>query len=177
MISQIQNLQIIYKSEYQFYTNTDIYFNYLEANTHKIEKFIITDRIRKAYTTRHAIFPYKLFTYILTTINTLLIYIDKNFTTVAKIINNVTDLGQNYVCINKKYYVFDSRKGTFNDDDFILTNNIINSSLYEYPFYDIMLINNEIAYSTKNGKFITFAHQYPIKRIMGDRNAVFVVKK
>ena len=185
-ISDIRNLQAInfvYPILYQFHTDEAIYFNYLDLDidTYKINKFIINDGIYKAYTTEQIIksMNRRLITYILTKKNTLLIYIDKNFTTEPKIINNVTDLGQNYICINEKYYYFNPNNVTFSDIDFILIDNKINSSIYKYPYYDILLIDKKIVFVNNKGAIIdTGTYKIdPMKRLISGKNGIFAVKE
>ena len=195
-LSQIYNLQNIYgTTNYQFHTSEAIYF--LDSEF-KIEKFIIDDGIYKVYSFINKI-SNMIMTLILSNMNTLLIYDNKNFTTKTQIIYNVTDLGQNYICINKKYYYFNSlavrfsyyfisRNAAFSNywsiphnitfnDCFIPLDLTIKSSVCTFSHYDLFLSEKKIVIIDTFGKIQNMKDgQDPIKRLMGDSNGTYVIK-
>ena len=112
--SRILNISYVRNGLYQFCTSNAIYFNYYDnsTETNSIFKFDMDFDIIKIFTKPQT--NYKIITYILTNNNKLLIYYGKKFMSKPKIITNVTDLGKNYVCINKKYYYFYVFNSEFN---------------------------------------------------------------
>ena len=180
---KVRELQFIHgltRRYCQFYTEEAIYFNHYDMNRAGINKFIITDKICKAYTISHHISLYntQYITYILTSKNTLLIYRDKNFTQRPKIIHKVTDLGQNYVCINNKYYYFNPHNiyFYFNDDQLILLNCAITSSISLWWGPDLLLINKKITSISHDGIFTALKQELQVKNITGDSNGIMVIK-
>ena len=101
----------------QFYTKNSIYFNYNDAtNKTEIQTFNITYTIIKTLTESYINHMY--ITYILTKKRILLIYFNKNFTDIPIIINNVDDIGRNYIHMNDKYYYIDAKTIDFNKCSF-----------------------------------------------------------
>ena len=174
---QIKELQYICEyNECQFYTKEDLF--YFDSNT--LNKIIIADGIRKAYTIMRfgKGIEIRFMTYILTNKNTLLIYFNKNFSTQSKIINNVTDLGKNYLCRDNKYYYFYPYhiNFKFNDKDFILFHYTINSSVSRHYISDAMILDKKFAWVTDNG-IILNVFDYEIKKLMGNDNSIYIIKE
>lgn len=167
IISDIQYLNVAESCNYLFYTKDTIYYKVED----EIHKFFITDGICKTYTMG-------LITYILTNKNTLLIY-NNTFDTQPKIINNVTDLGINYVCIDKKYYYFNPQniEFYFDFDDLIELDNLITCSVHRCISPDVLLIDNKIVWIDHDGKIIdNYKLECQVKRVMGGKYGVSVIK-
>lgn len=174
LIKELENIGGI---KFQFYTNTMLFFYDLE--TKKLNVINIVDGIRKAYTIIRCQKGIKnrYITYILTNKNTVLIYFNKDFTTEAKIITNVTALGKNYICIETIYYFFNPLDDLFEFDykDLRLIRDTINSSVCIFVSYNILICNNKIMWVQK-GAIITRTFNYRIKSIMGDYRMVYIIR-
>ena len=176
--SQVKELQYPYYGSCNFYTDDTLF--YCNAYTEQLSKFIIADGIRKAYTIMRfgTGTEYNLITYILTNKNTLLVYFCQNFSAEPKIINNVTVLGKNYICMNNRYYYFYPHNIYFKFDnrDLILFYHTINSSVSRHYDRNPLIIDKKFVCVDRKG-IIMNSLNYNVKRLMGNDYGICIIKK
>lgn len=163
----------------QFYTFDAIYFNYNDiSDTIEIQKFDIKYKIIKTYT--RMLNNNKYITYILTTNRTLLIYFNKNFIVDPVIINNVDDIGINYLYIDNKYYYTgntDLNFCDFNINNFVCVTNDIKTDLETSNSYAILITNNKMMCIDSDGVILTsFVTDTKIKKIFGSKYFIYLIE-
>lgn len=180
-ILNIQYIQKIHLSIFcQFYTSNAIYFNYNDINDNfEIQKFNIKYQIIKTFTLMSQTAPkiYKYVTYILTINRTLLIYLNKNFIFEPTIIDNVDDIGPNYLYIDNKYYYIE--RSTWRFQDFNINNFLsIKTKTEPNPSYCYakLEINKKIIWINYKGEILRSLQDTNIKKIFGTYHQFYVIE-
>lgn len=170
--SRILNVQCINIKQYQFYTRDTIYF-YDE----QVRSYNIKDKIIKAYTVervKYGEMP-NMITYILTDKQQVLIYFDKKINEEGQVINNVDDLGNNYISINKKYYYIDVYDYNFNFDFYQFQ-----TLKYNFGYYHMhaqLVSDKKVMWITSEGNIIkTLEADSTIKKLFGAHNNLYGIK-